>query len=350
MDFIQQKRVRVRHTGEVGTIVGILTEELVSVRLDSDPSMHIPIYVDDLLAAHDTAALPILMGKTPKTPPPPPPRQTIKATTPTDNSLGVQVVFSPMPGKDDSIIQYKIWMVNPTQYDFLMEFDLYVLDKNPIRIDDFLSTNSCVEMGDLLADALNDAPEIEVTLTRITTAGEDEPMFKELKLRPKSFFKHYQHAPILYQPAYVFVLIEHFNDTEKDDKKAQKEEDLKTYTERQVKQKQRKAVSYGSLYEAFNPEAYAKFEPEIDLHIHALVNGHARIDPRETLRIQMQHFERFMDKAIRLGVPRVFIIHGVGEGKLRDAVAQRLRGMPEVAKFKNEYHHKYGYGATEVMF
>ncbi|MBK6929627.1 MAG: Smr/MutS family protein [Saprospirales bacterium] len=49
-------------------------------------------------------------------------------------------------------------------------------------------------------------------------------------------------------------------------------------------------------------------------------------------------------------VPRVFIIHGVGEGKLRETIADELRRRPEVHKFKNEYHTKYGYGATEVVF
>ena len=64
----------------------------------------------------------------------------------------------------------------------------------------------------------------------------------------------------------------------------------------------------------------------------------------------MLHFQRFLDNAIKLGVPRVFVIHGVGEGKLREAIAARLAENPNVSKFKNEFHHKYGYGATEVIF
>ena len=98
----------------------------------------------------------------------------------------------------------------------------------------------------------------------------------------------------------------------------------------------------------YNLEAFAQFEPEIDLHIQALMPGYARLDKKEILRIQMKHFEAFMERAIRLGASRVFIIHGIGEGKLKESVSERLRVIPFVRKFKNEYHHKYGYGATEV--
>ncbi|WP_428409939.1 Smr/MutS family protein [Phaeodactylibacter xiamenensis] len=43
-------------------------------------------------------------------------------------------------------------------------------------------------------------------------------------------------------------------------------------------------------------------------------------------------------------------MHGIGKGKLRDSIASRLIQMPEVRSFRNEYHHRYGYGATEVIF
>ncbi|RQH21817.1 hypothetical protein D5R40_31195 [Okeania hirsuta] len=47
---------------------------------------------------------------------------------------------------------------------------------------------------------------------------------------------------------------------------------------------------------------------------------------------------------------RVFVIHGVGEGKLRNAIATRLIKYPEVVSFKNEFHPRYGFGATEIIF
>jgi dsDNA-specific endonuclease/ATPase MutS2 len=49
-------------------------------------------------------------------------------------------------------------------------------------------------------------------------------------------------------------------------------------------------------------------------------------------------------------VDRIFVIHGVGEGKLRDVISTQLMQMTEVKSFKNEFHPRYGFGATEVIF
>ena len=70
----------------------------------------------------------------------------------------------------------------------------------------------------------------------------------------------------------------------------------------------------------------------------------------EILRLQLRTFDDYLEKAIRVGVPKVFIIHGLGKGRLRNEIASRLIRHPEVETFKNEYHPRYGYGATEVIF
>ncbi len=62
----------------------------------------------------------------------------------------------------------------------------------------------------------------------------------------------------------------------------------------------------------------------------------------------MEAFDKFLSQAIRLGVSKVFVIHGVGKGKLKDKIVTRLIQMPDVTNFKNEYHSKYGFGATEI--
>ena len=70
----------------------------------------------------------------------------------------------------------------------------------------------------------------------------------------------------------------------------------------------------------------------------------------EKLQLQLDHFEQYIDKAIRLGVPRIYVIHGIGKGKLKNMIASRLIQNPQIKTFKNEYHPRYGWGATEVIF
>ena len=146
--------------------------------------------------------------------------------------------------------------------------------------------------------------------------------------------------------AHHFVLLDKFDTSVKEEPA----EDLKDYTKQNTRKPKPITLTGSNPFASLNLEEAAGFEPEIDLHIEKLMSGYARIDKGEILRIQMVHFHKFLDKAIRLGAARVFVIHGVGEGKLRETIADDLKRHPHVVKYKNEFHHKYGYGATEVIF
>lgn len=341
-------KVRFRHTGESGVITALLDEGMMQVRLDSDPDLEIPAFEEDLIRNSD--AEPVSAGakfvpSKKEHLPEPPPRRKLNVQYHILKPKGIQLAFEPMPGRDGTVTRYKAWLINDTTFEFLVEFDLYTAHRDVIVIDDKIAATTALELGDLLFDDLNDSLEASVSIRRITTEGPDTPLKNNFKIRPKQFFNNVHTVPILNLLAHHFLLFGSFEPPKKGES-----EDLANYTRQKARQPKADTASNSSRYSAFNVEEFAHFIPEIDLHIENLINGHARLDKGEILRIQMLHFQRFLDKAIRLGVPSVFVIHGVGEGKLREAVAARLKENPEVAKFKNEFHHKYGYGATEVIF
>lgn len=346
MQFSIGTKVKLRFTGESGVVTARIGDDLLQVRLDSDPSLEIPAFEEDLLPAETaspTAGAAYFMPGANTDKPAPPPRRVLKSQYHVLKPKGLQLAFEPMPGRDEFITRYKAWMINDTPFDFLMEFDLYTNKRDVISLDDKLQAASALELGDFQSDDLNEAPEAWLRVQRITTEGTEEALEITFRIRPKQFFNSLITAPILNVLAYQFVLLDNF---EKADEK-EPEEDIRTYAKQQ-----RRNVREGNnsvRFKAFDPEAFAGFDNEIDLHIQNLMNGYARLDKGEIVRIQMIHFQAFLDKAIRLGVPRIFVIHGVGEGKLKEAIAQRLKENPHVVKFKNEYHHKYGYGATEVI-
>ncbi|MCC6411190.1 MAG: Smr/MutS family protein [Saprospiraceae bacterium] len=350
MLFAIGTRVRFRYTGESGVITAQLDDGMLQVRLDSDHSLEIPAFEEDL--QRDAGAEPsspgakFVAGKVEKKPEPPP-RREIAVQYLILKPKGVQLVFEPMPGRDGTVSRYKAWLLNDTTTEFLFDIGLYVRDEEVLWCEDKLSASTALELGDLLYDDLNENPEVEVNIRRITTAGPESALYRFLKIRPKQFFNNLHTAPFLNTMAHQFVLFDQF-----EPKSATiAAEDLKEYTKQKVRRgAHHKPTSNSSAYDAFNVHEFAHFDPEIDLHIDKLLNGHAKLDKSEILRIQLQHFQRFLDQAIRLGVPRIFVIHGVGEGKLKDAIADRLRHNGHVHKFKNEYHAKYGYGATEVVF
>ena len=342
-------KVKLRYTGERGVITALLEEGMLQVRLDNDPDFEIPTFEEDLLRDTDkepvSAGAKFVQGGAPSKSEAPP-RRSLKSQYIILKPKGLQIAFEPMPGRDGTVSRYKAWLLNDTQHEFLLEIDLYTAAKDILFVDDKIASVSALELGDLLYDDLNDVPEVWLSVQRLTTAGPDVPIERTLKIRPKQFFNSLQTAPILNVLAHQLVVLDSFEPAAP----PSSEGDLKAYTRQKTEGKKQRDKAQSSLYQPFNVEEYAGFVPEIDLHMEHLMKGYAKLDKSEILRIQMKHFHQFLEKAIRLGVPSVFVIHGVGEGKLRNAIAESLRQHPGVWRFKNEYHHKYGYGATEVIF
>lgn len=96
-------------------------------------------------------------------------------------------------------------------------------------------------------------------------------------------------------------------------------------------------------------ERRAAFPLEIDLHAAALIPNHKSLDKKDILQKQMAAFEEYIQEAYRLGMDKIAVIHGLGEGKLRERIHQRLDQLDWVKDFRNEYHPRYGWGATEVF-
>lgn len=88
----------------------------------------------------------------------------------------------------------------------------------------------------------------------------------------------------------------------------------------------------------------------IDLHIEKLVDSWSSMSNFEILSLQLDEFEKFYDQAVLNHLPAVTVIHGVGSGKLKDEIHEKLKYKKEVKNFINQYHPWYGYGATEINF
>jgi len=87
---------------------------------------------------------------------------------------------------------------------------------------------------------------------------------------------------------------------------------------------------------------------EVDLHLHELVEDETKLSDGEKLRYQLAYFERSLEAAIRDGKRKLIVIHGVGEGVLREEVRKMLQYYENV-RFHDADMRRYGVGATEVL-
>ncbi len=345
MIFAIGTKVKLIHTGDTGTVTAWLDGGMLHVRLHDD-DMEIPAFPEDLARLDEEqpkVKAKIIATKQEKVKKEP--ARPVAATQYTIlKSFGIQLAFEPVIRHDGSTEKYLVYLLNDTRYDVLVDYEFSLVDKVIKADNSKLAGVSTLPAGELLFDELNDAPVFDVDCQLITTEGLGDKLHKTLKIKPKQFFKIIKTAPLLNKPVHLYRLFENLNAPPE----TQAAEDLKTYTKRNAR------PTTTGWNENTTTLRYAmqlaEFELELDLHIEKLTDAPSKLNKGEILGIQMAAFERYIDHALKLGVERVFIIHGIGKGRLRNTIATRLMQMPEVKSFKNEYHPRYGYGATEVIF
>lgn len=89
--------------------------------------------------------------------------------------------------------------------------------------------------------------------------------------------------------------------------------------------------------------------PEIDLHIEQLMESNIGMSNAEILRVQMRHFKHFFQTSRAKKTQKIIIIHGVGEGVLKEEIRLYLKNIENISYYDADYL-KYGKGATEIIF
>jgi hypothetical protein len=86
---------------------------------------------------------------------------------------------------------------------------------------------------------------------------------------------------------------------------------------------------------------------EIDLHIESLLDSHSGLSNGEILNIQLKELRNFYKKARDKHIRKLVIIHGVGEGILKEEVRLFLSKKDGLEYYDADFR-EYGKGATAV--
>ena len=341
MEFEEGQRVVMMHTGDDGVISAVLSEDMVKVVLSD--GFEIPVSVDD-----------IKLYKTGKLEESPQQKKAEKVAafhpkevfskTPVTNK-GVLVGFETRYDNEGNPEKYRIYLVNDTTRDVVFNFEMKLNNGNNIKLNGLSKTNSAFPLGHLLLDELNESPNLTFQCWPTTTNGQDKQIDRSFKVKAKNFFKKVKITPILKGETHLYELIHHLPSLAELEKK---EESLSEYTKR-VAETHKKDDLLEQYYSVYNIKQKAEFNDVLDLHIEKLVENPAKLNNVEKLHLQIESFEKYLEEAVRVGFERVYVIHGLGKGRLRDIIASRLIRNEYVETFKNDYHPKFGFGATEVI-
>jgi Smr domain len=340
-------KVKFLHAPEEGVITDKLGNGMVMVLLRGS-NMEIPASEEDLVRvdAH-TAQQQILqhfIGKPiPKTQPTQDKNAFIASLpahlAPKD---GLQLGFEAIVDKFGDTIQYDIFLLNGTKTNIFFSLKINLLKQQILEKQAKLDASKLVLIGNFKHDDLNELPDVHLEIQPLYTSGMGETIVKPMKLKPQLFFKKKQFSAIFNKEIVVLPILTQFETT------TDETNDLKKYTQDHIKVNPKLVKNY---IEPVPPvQQFADFQRDIDLHIEMLHDHPNTLTVTQILDIQLREFDRYLSKSVRMGVSKVYIIHGLGKGRLRELIHARLRRNPYVSSYKNEYHNKYGYGATEVVF
>ncbi len=237
---------------------------------------------------------------------------------------------------------YRCFLLNRGDYTYLYEIKADTLTRDILMEKGKLEGHDLIELPRLYKDDLNDKPIYCFSFWVQTSRGTGAELKAEICLRPKNFFARKKGMEILNNClGYPYEI------NPQEQKKAR--ESLQSYTRKHHTHLPKgSSTSYSRRVDIHNPEKLAHFPREIDLHIEALRPNAGKMDAAIILQIQLRAFEDYLNEAIRLGIDEILIVHGKGEGVLRQKIHDSLDKSPYVKKYE-KVHPIFGSGATTVF-
>jgi Smr domain len=228
---------------------------------------------------------------------------------------------------------YLIYLVNDTNFSFTISVELILNEASALDFKHHIAAHDYFPIGEMPHSALNNSPKIKISAPALKIEIEHA-------LRPKFFYNAPKTLAICPKAMPVWTIKERL--AAQDDPTALKERAAQDkVTAVFTKPKNPFLQKHQSII-------LAEFDNELDLHHDILLKG-KKYEVADILPKQMEAFEHYLLRAINLNVPRVYIIHGKGTGRLRTEIHKSLAKNKYVSRFNNDYHPKYGHGATEVV-
>ena len=338
MKFSIGQKIRIRRTDNYGEVTALLPGDLVQVKLDGGAG-HIPLPAETLeLADGATKMQPVAQH---------PPQQISNESTSRDN--GIQVAFDPLTNNEAEPVAYEVYLLNSTDQKIIYELKaLTHSDRRWTKVGQ-LEPYAKKRLETVEYRWLNEKLSLELDARTVVPGGTGPRMFKKVPIKGKTFFDKYTEVPELYREAHLYVVFPQLLGPDAAPASAPKTT-LRALTKQQVASRPKPPANKPVKIERTNLRAKLDFDNTIDLHLEALVRDPESIPRDQVLSTQMRYFTNYLQMALKLGVDNIFVIHGVGTGVLKREIHKELDRTKYVRKYKNEYHEKYGYGATEVIF
>ncbi len=328
--------VLILHSNEEGTIVDFINDDMALVDVQG---VKFPVYLDQI-------DFPYFKRFTEKKKEPVKKQKQyiddVRKEKPTEKKVadGVWLTFLPIMDTDEFGDEYveklKLHLVNRTESPYAFEYKLNYFGKTDLGFKNQVNPFSDFYLHDIPFENLNDSPTFEFDFSLPEPDKKKADHYEaSVRLKPKQLFTRIEELKQKNLATFSQLLFEKYPDRTIEDK-------IDTG---------RLASKGYKIYDA--SRAREHLEPArsvVDLHIEKILDDWKGLSNHEILTIQLKTFEKYYHLAVVHTQPSLVVIHGVGEGRLREEIHERLRLKKEVKSFVNQFHPNYGFGATEIFF
>jgi hypothetical protein len=334
MKFQVGDQVIIVPTGEEGEVIRIIDKNMILVSVNG---VEFPVYKDQL-------EFPYFKRFTEKKQPDVKKKVYLDQLKPEKKMQRVHEVeeglwleFLPVFDKDifdeDIVDFFKLYVVNQTPIDYQFTYRQHAKQKVAFELKNELRAGQDFYLHNVSLEDMNDSPRFEFEW-KLAEPDKRKVAYYEtsVKVKAKQLFEQIEKL-LIEQKAFFSYLL------------------MKEYPEAPPKEKQDlHSLSKAGIRVTSSQHSMSSVRSVIDLHIEKITSSTKGMSNYEILSLQLNEFEKFCDAATAHYQPSLIVIHGVGEGVLRDEIHERLRFRKEVKSFVNQYHPLYGYGATEIYF
>lgn len=314
--------VKLIHTGQEGKIVSVENKEMYNVEVDG---VVFPVFKDHIDHPYfdwfttdkqkKKNLKKVSLEQLPKE----------KETNALKIPKGFYLSFFPMFNKEDlDIIDgFKIYLINETAQQLQFEYVLKVGKETDFKLKGMIYPFTNFYVHNISFENLQEIPEFIIGYGIQRTKDYQ----KSIKIKAKKLI---QYIDDLFQneQAYFSILLENYI----------VEKPLDEFSNIQIGSKNSPASKY-------LPQ---KLSDSIDLHAEALGLKNTA-NQNDILDKQLNVLSHYFEQVEHSTFESVTIIHGVGEGILKNAVHQFLKGHKIVRYYISDWMPQYGYGATQVF-
>lgn len=250
-----------------------------------------------------------------------------------------------VPQDDD---RYTLYLLNDSGYDVLFTWNVVKVTGHTTENQGQLPSGEKFMLEKLHLSEIEKWPQWELHLlyAKKDFHSPKAPEALPVKLKGKKFYQEKVSLPVIEQKGILFSL-EPTAEKEKSAVPNSPQTEAKPDAEKIKQSLMGEAERIDYRKDVPRPKVISKI---VDLHIENLSQDYHHLNAGEIVQLQLETFEKELDKGLHLNMEDITFIHGVGNGKLKDEIRQRLASHPHVAEYKDAKKERYGYGATWVRF